>query len=295
MPTAGVIVLGGSEGGLEAARRIAQALARDGYPALAVAYFAADGLPDALDQIPLEYFKRAIDWMRAQPEVDPRRIVMAGGSKGAEAALLVASTYAEVSAVVAGVPSHVVWQDVDLLDGRARSSWTFEGRPLPFVRYAGVPSKTLVELYATSLRRNKAAGRATIPVERIRGPILLVSGGLDTIWPSRAMAAAIVERLRARRFEFCVSHYTYAKAGHGVWGVPMEPGDARAGRLRRLGGTAKNNVAARADFWPRMLSFLGSVASSRRAPACGRRTTNRARERRRQRAEGPAGRRKHGC
>ena len=42
-------------------------IASHGFPALAVAYFDEPGLPCALQNIRLEYFVRAIQWLRAQP------------------------------------------------------------------------------------------------------------------------------------------------------------------------------------------------------------------------------------
>src|SRR5581483_9318732 len=54
---AAVLAFGGSEGGLAPGMfAIAQHLAANGYPTLVVAYFDAPGLPQLLDQIPLEYF-----------------------------------------------------------------------------------------------------------------------------------------------------------------------------------------------------------------------------------------------
>ncbi|HKS21697.1 MAG TPA: acyl-CoA thioester hydrolase/BAAT C-terminal domain-containing protein [Thermoanaerobaculia bacterium] len=78
-------------------------LASHGYAALAVAYFGIAPLPDDLDRIPLETVDRAVAWLRAQPSVDPKRIAIWGGSKGAELALVAASRNPAIRAVVAVV------------------------------------------------------------------------------------------------------------------------------------------------------------------------------------------------
>ena len=57
--------------------------------------------------MPLELFDRALGWLKAQEEVDGARLAIVGGSKGAEAALIVASRHPELRAVVAGMPSSV--------------------------------------------------------------------------------------------------------------------------------------------------------------------------------------------
>ena len=107
-PGPGVLLLGGSEGGLNGSLP-ASLLASHGYPALDLAYFAEPGLPQELKDIRLEYFQRALKWLGSQPAVDPERIVILGASRGAKAALPVASTYPDLAhGVIAYVPSSVV-------------------------------------------------------------------------------------------------------------------------------------------------------------------------------------------
>src|SRR5258708_18671618 len=65
----GVLVLGGSEGGVP--RQRAAWLASHGFAALALAYFNYEDLPPRLEAIPLEYFGRAIGWLMKRPEVAP--------------------------------------------------------------------------------------------------------------------------------------------------------------------------------------------------------------------------------
>ena len=90
-PHPAVIVLGGSDGGLREGG--AEALAREGFAALALAYFGVDPLSPELIEIPLEYFAGAIAWLKSQPVIDPNKIATVGGSKGSEPALLLGATY----------------------------------------------------------------------------------------------------------------------------------------------------------------------------------------------------------
>jgi len=91
-----------------------------------------DGLPADLASIP-QYFGKAIDWLQQRPDVDPERLAILGSSRGGEAALLVGATFPAVKAVVANVPSHVVWQGSEPDRQNKTSSWMLGGRGLPFV------------------------------------------------------------------------------------------------------------------------------------------------------------------
>jgi hypothetical protein len=130
-PFPGIIVLGGSEGGLNS-EHVAALLSGRGYAALALAYFGAEGLPPSLEEIPLEYFKRAIDWMARHRSVRAGGLGIVGTSKGAEAALLIGSHYEEVRAVVGYVPSGVVWSCICATPDK--SSWSLAGGLSPSSR-----------------------------------------------------------------------------------------------------------------------------------------------------------------
>jgi dienelactone hydrolase len=86
-----VIVWGGSEGALGESPAYAALLASHGIPALALAYVDEPGLPCSLTDIPLEYFVKAIHWLRGQSQVDPGRVWILSESRGTEAELLVAA------------------------------------------------------------------------------------------------------------------------------------------------------------------------------------------------------------
>ena len=127
-----VIVWGGSEGGLGDSPEWAALLASHGIAALAIAYFDEPGLPCALENIPLEYFERAIEWLRSEPQVDPSRVWILSGSRGSEADLLVAAHWPTlVRGVIATAPSSVVWGPVP---GQCQplglTAWTLHGQPL---------------------------------------------------------------------------------------------------------------------------------------------------------------------
>jgi len=257
-PNTGILMLGGAEGGLPG--NMAEWLASEGYPVLALAYFKAEGLPGTLAMIPLEYFDAPVKWLRDNPKVLSGRIVVFGGSKGAELALLLASRDKRISAVVAMAPSSVVWQSIpDPSDYSTiltpRSSWSADGKGVPFVPYdyaKGFDPQDLLALYTQSLSQKDKVLEATIPVENINGPILLFSGKDDKMWPGTRMADAITGRLKDKHFPYAFQHIAYEDAGHVFspdWTV--------------LGGTKRGNAAAEADFSKRLKAFLESLAKQK--------------------------------
>lgn len=256
-----ILVLGGSEGGEKGSRRVAQAPAEQGYGAFALAWFKAPGLPDQLQDIPLEYFDQAIGWLKAQPLVDPGRLGLYGVSKGGEAALLVASRRPEIKAVVAAVPSSVVWQGINMADyTQVRSSFSLAGKPVAFLPYdTNAPFTSIHDLYMRSLAELPAHEDAVIPVERIAGAVLLLSGKADALWPSSAMADQVMARLDARRFAPTHAHIAYPDAGHGA-PVPMPAGVAApTSAVGNMGGTDAGNAFARRDAWARMVALYAKA------------------------------------
>ena len=235
---AAALVIGGSDGGLTTAGEAAL-LASHGYPALALAYFRAPGLPRTLKEIPLEYFARALRRLDARPDVDPRHVAVMGVSRGGEAALLIGATYPRlVHGVVALVPSNVV---NPALDGRT-AAWTLRGRPVPQIRVEDFGDPDPVR-----------TPQAVIRAERIAGPVLTASGGVDALWPSYDYAEAVHRRLAVHHFAYPHPDLRFENAGHGVGSaLPYLP----TATIRDFGGSAVADEAGKAALWPRILDFM---------------------------------------
>jgi hypothetical protein len=130
----GVVVLAGSSGRVDVAR--ARLFAGLGAVCIALRYFGGERQPPGICEVPLEVFTRATDRLI---EEGCERVAYVGTSKGAEAALLIATDDPRVRVVAATSPSSVVWVNIGPgIDGVAwpqRSSWTRGGVPLPFIKY----------------------------------------------------------------------------------------------------------------------------------------------------------------
>lgn len=272
-PSPAVIALGGAGGGLSDGG--AENLASEGFAALALSYFGVPPLPRELVEIPLEYFERALAWLRAQPGVDAERVAVVGNSKGAELALLLGAVYPEdVGAVVGYAPSPLVWQgitfDREVYYGGPRSPWSFRGIPVPFVPLPRPLPSELVRItgsffdgravsgrpfYERALASRTAMEAAAIAVEKINGPVMLISGTGDELWPSTRFATMTIERLEAHGHPFPHEHLVYKGAGHLITLPGYEPEQGWVRRVK-LGGTPEANEHANTDSWPRVLGFL---------------------------------------
>jgi len=77
-----------------------------------------------------------------------------------------------------------------------------------------------------------AAGRAlapessVIPVERIAGPILLISAKEDAIWPSSEAGARIIARLDAHAFRYPHRQLVYEYGSHLMYPLKERIGKA---------------------------------------------------------------------
>jgi dienelactone hydrolase len=262
-PFPGVVVLGGSEGGLSGSETAA-VLSGHGFAALALAYFQMPGLPGSLREIPLEYIDGAIAALLDLPAVRKGGVALVGTSKGAEAALLAAGGSERVLAVAALAPSSVVWSCI--CDDADRSSWSRAGKPVAFVPQGSDPTYrpppqfpfSPAVNYEYRLRNREAAEKAAIPVERIRGPVFLAAGDRDGVWPSAAMARSIEQRRRRFGCSPQDETYIFAGAGHFI-GLPNLPaGSTVVGGRLDAGGTPEANAAASAEMWSRLRAFLSA-------------------------------------
>lgn len=173
----GVLVLSGSEGGLEFAEQTARWVAGLGYPAVAVSYFGEPGQPERLERVPVEPVLSGLEWLRERPEVDPTRVAAFGISRGGELALWLAATRPEsVAAAIAPVGAgYLVCGYPDV----RQPAWTLAGQPL---------STACVDYTSTDWNP------ARIDVGAIDGPVLVACGTEDSLWDSCAFLDDIVRR-----------------------------------------------------------------------------------------------------
>ncbi len=281
-PRPGVILLAGSDGAnLEAAGSL---LAGHGYTVLSLNWFKAEGRPPDLVRIPLEDLDAAVDYLAGHPFVSTSQIALIGLSRGAELALQVAADHAGVGLVVAGAPSSIRQPGVTANYRFDQPAWIRDGKPLGFVPAKGGAFSAALgwlrsvilgrpmrqrQMFLTALRRSRP--EAEIEVERIRGPIVLISGLDDGLWPSADYAQRIVQRLRSRGWQGQVRDERIPRAGHFVafpYAIASLPAMIQITPSPRFtidfGGDPEGNAQAASRSWGIILDALSTWAAEER-------------------------------
>lgn len=213
-----LIVVSGSDGGLEHSGKHACFLADHGVPALALALFKTKHTGKELKLVPLERVASAITWLKAKGY---QKIGMDGTSKGAEYTFAAALAYPELSCVIVKTPS---WYYSEGLAGgqpSGSSCWSFRGEGLPFTPYQARRIHMLKLLWKAKevnlLEVNTGktiVPDSVIPVEQLKVPILMFSTRVDTIWLSTESCEKICERLEQNAYPYPFRHIAFDHMSH---------------------------------------------------------------------------------
>ena len=260
-----VICLPGSQG--VQPDSVAAVLASVGCSAVALTYFGAPGLNNALQDVPLEIIFNAQQHLINKFGFN--KVGLLGSSKGAELALVAASKE-QFAFVVAVSPSAYVFQGLGDF-AHPSSSWTLGGAPLPYVPikisaqgYAAFLASKLIKkpmsllsFYERSIAKDNNIA-STIDVASINAPILLLSGKQDKLWPATKMSEIMQQELYASGHE--VEHYAITTAGHVTLsvlpGFPYLEVAGNGGLPLRLGGSLVANTQALARMWGHVSDFV---------------------------------------
>jgi len=170
-----------------------------------------------------------------------------------------------VRSVVAYSPSSVVWNGLYGDRPADLPAWTVDGRSIPFFslmtpalsavreRVFCESPVSLTPLFDAALDGPLSAD-VFIPVEHTNGPILLVSGDDDRMWPASRMGRQIMNRLAAHEHPFSSRHVHYPNAGH-LMRPPGVPTSVLDGKFA-LGGKPPSQATANRAAWLEAVAFL---------------------------------------
>ncbi len=273
-PHPAVMILNGSGGGINEPR--GALYASRGYLAFALGYFKAPGLSDYISNTPLEYFKKGMDWLRATHRPLGNFVALSGQSRGGELVLLLATVYPEdVNAVIAYVPGAVVHSGQNAADpqvGRNGPAWLLDGKPLTHVWQdnktatwapfdEGPSPHRHARAILTALQDPEAVARARIPVEKIQGPVILLSATDDGAWPSSLYSKMVYDHLQQCAFPHVVQWVDTPEGGHSIV-FPYVPttqlvyAHPVSGKINTGGGKPDANAESDERSWLAVQDFL---------------------------------------
>lgn len=295
-----VACFGGSEGGFESQLSNAATLAAQGFVALAACWIEEADAAQGISTVPLERFGAALRALADRPDVAADQVAAMAISRGAEGLLAAVIRQAAPAPrrMVLVSPSAVSWQALGA-GGEVpdTASWTVRGEPVPWLPVAsGVLMRQIVRNAWTvgrdtdhrrpSLLRLRPAyersladagladGRppgatatppgAVLDASAVPGPLLLVAGADDALWPADSMARMLAAgRAGAPADDLVI----YPGAGH-LMRLGLLPTDAPWTNGIAFGGTREGLAAAQADLTGRVARFLAG------SPLAGAATTS---------------------
>ena len=204
---------------------------------------------------PDELGKGELDHNRVQGE----SVGLVGHSLGGMTALLAGSEFSSVGAVVSYSGSGVLydWPDFQR-EGESKPSFTRDGEPLSGITIRD-PDRT-ADVWHQSWQQATEAEieAATIPVEQIEGPVVLVAGEDNEIWPAADLHTVARDRLAAHDHpEF--EHLVYEDTGHTVLPPYLPMKGTAPGEEGWDGGTKAGAAYAAHDHWPRVIEAFETL------------------------------------
>lgn len=267
-----MILLGGSAGSYMLTEMCAEKYFEAGLNVMAMAYRDVPGAPSELAGIPLELIENGIRWCKNNIASET---VVSGISLGGQLALLMGAYFPElVSAVIAVNPMNFSQQGMSSfakLRFTKGSCFTLHGKDLPYYPI-GVSEKefrkqvkraarrshefiNLAEFYRQAVSDMPKDADYLIPAEKIEGPVLLQSAGMDVMLPSYEICVKICERLKEKGFRYPYRHLNYEVASHYL--CPAKPLTSKMFRVERR--NAKECDRSRKQAFEDAMKFIGGL------------------------------------
>jgi len=225
-PKKALILCTGSDGNVKFIQEISKKFSDNGITTLGISFFNAPDAPETICEVPLEYVENAAKYLKS---IGYEKIGIWGVSMGAVYVLLCASYFPDlINFVVAASPLYFVFEAVDknkntLIKGK--SSFTYKGQSIPFepclakmnyftffINYLKKMEPNYANLYDPLV--GNADEKNIIPVENMKASLLLISGAMYTLWPSTKSGDIIMERLKAKNYQYPYEHIIFEHGGH---------------------------------------------------------------------------------
>ncbi|MBZ3888189.1 Acyl-coenzyme A thioesterase 6 [Sciurus carolinensis] len=257
----GIIDLFGSSGGLCEYR--ASLLAGYGFAVLALAYFRFQDLPEYLNDMRLEYFEEAVEFMLRHPKVKGPNIGLLGFSKGGDLCLSMASFLKGITATVlinacvANTVAPLHYKDIII---------PVLGSELRKQKNTDLGLLNLVDIWNDPLEEHNQ--QSLIPLEKAHGPFLFIVGMDDQNWKSELYAHIASKRLQAYGKKKPQVIY-YPETGHFIDPpyFPLSRASVHSvlGEAVFYGGEPRAHSKAQEDAWQQILIFFQKYLNGKKS------------------------------
>ena len=241
----------GSHGGLLEFR--AAILASYGYAVFALAFFDYKDLPTSFRNLDMKYLMDAVEWLASHDRVCQHGIGIIGVSFGGQVALQLAAECPMVAATVAVSSPNFLLMPVK-----------YQGKSVGLQRDISIDNLTIVDDRTISSRGfydldSSESKQIEIPVEKIKGEVLVICGIEDACINSSKMAARMQKRLALHKKK-SAKVLNYPGTGHLIE-VPFMPMckisfhkyyDA----YFMWGGNVEEHSAAQEHSWKAIINFF---------------------------------------
>ena len=208
-----VITLVDSEGNNIVNKALARWFGKHGCCSLGLGKWQDHTQRDGLHEWPLEYFGKAIDWLKTR---GIKKIGFYGISFGGNMALLAASLYPDITLTVACEAIDIVMEGFEEGKKEGMSEWccgkstfTFQGEALPYLPYVLTEHQYYDRIVKSCKKHHELRSRELfqhaekqavpencfIPIEQIHGRLLIIAAADDSMWESEKYAMRMEQRL----------------------------------------------------------------------------------------------------
>ena len=224
-----VIIVMGGEQSLLPGIKFAERFADYGIIGLSVSLFGAEGLPDSPNQIPVDMFFPAVDFLKKEKKI--QHISIYGQSMGSIFAVLVAQYIGGFENLIMVSPTHVPFEGT-LKNKKTMTSSsvaTWKGKDIPFVtadfsrvkagKYQKHPdAKCKVTgmwvAYHDAYADGDKVKAAKLHVEKTEARVLLIAGEEDEAWPAEYSVRTIEKELNDKGYDKDVKVIVYPHGSH---------------------------------------------------------------------------------
>ncbi len=229
-----VIITMGGEKSILPGIKIAERFADSGFCGLSMSLFGAEGLPDTVDQIPIDMFEQAIRYLKEEKKM--QSVSTYGVSMGSLFAALIAKYIEGIDHVILVSPSHVPFEgspDKKHMTGRSFATW--RGEDLPFVKpdfskkkatkyfYDAEAGRKVLGMwiaYRDAYQDKELEALADIHIEELNSRILMIAGTGDEAWPSDYSVKYLCKRLQESAYPKDYKAVIYPNASHLLGMMP---------------------------------------------------------------------------